>query len=238
MVKSIFYTRCGFCAVGNGNHNGRDGAACIVPRFIQSLPILAQQIICLRHQVGQRFFLFCGAVNIVLDGFIRIDMIQLRFEGIRVRHTVITDNHTRGLDQTGFNAIVQAEVADNPAEQCFFIVLFAGRRKRRGREVIAAQDIPCLIDTVKAADPDSGLLFSLFFFLGFAFVLGIPAPCVVRLVIDDNNVLCICHLAQHFSHIGFITFGTALIHALALGNSFVCFPCQCLPVGNHNLALT
>ena len=165
-------------------------------------------------------------------------MIQLRFEGIRVRHTIITDNHTRGLDQTGFNAVIQAEVTDNPAEQGFFIVLFAGRRKRRGRKVIATQDIPCLIDTVKAADPDSGLLFGLFFFLGFAFVLRVSAPCVVRLVIDDNNVLCICHLAQHFPHIGFITLGTTLINALTFGNGFVCFPRQCLPVGNHNLALT
>ena len=129
VVKGILDTCCGFSSVGNRNHYWRNRAACVVPCFIQCLPILAKQIIGLRYQVRQRFFFFCCPVNIVFHSFIRIDMIQLRLKITRIGHAVIADYHTRCLYQTSFNPIVQTKIADDPAKQGFFIVLFARWRK-------------------------------------------------------------------------------------------------------------
>ena len=94
------------------------------------------------------------------------------------------------------------------------------------------------MNAVQAADPDSGLLFCFLLFLGkFHLVFRVLAPCVVGFVIDDQNVGGIGHFTQNFAGIGFVALCTALINTAPLGNGFLTVPCQCLPVGDHDLTL-
>ena len=116
MVESIFDTGGSLRAIGHCNHHRRHNGSGILPRLVQDLPVLAQQIIRLCQQIRQRLFRLSGPVDVVFHGVIRIDMIQLGTKTFRIRYTVIPHHNTGRLYQPRLNAVVQAKIADDPAK--------------------------------------------------------------------------------------------------------------------------
>ena len=94
------------------------------------------------------------------------------------------------------------------------------------------------MDAIQTADPDGGLLLSLFLlFCQFSLIFRVLAPCVVGFIIDDQNILSIGHLSQHLTGVCFITFGSPLIHTPTFFDGLLAVPRQRLPVGDQHFAL-
>ena len=78
------------------------------------------------------------SVQILPDVF--IDVIELGCVALGIGNSIISDDHPGGLHQAGFYGIIKAKVAYYPGKERLFAGCLAGGSKRRGREVIAAQD--------------------------------------------------------------------------------------------------
>ena len=165
-------------------------------------------------------------------------MIQLGFEGLHIRHGIVSNNDAWRFHKPGFYAVVQAEIADDPAKQGFLVILLSGRCKRSSGKIVTSQNVPRFVDAVKTTDPNGSLLLRFLLLLGqLGLVLRVFAPCVVRLVVNDQNVAGVGHFAQHLTCICLVAFRASLVHAAALGNGLLTVPGQCLPVGDHDLTL-
>ena len=159
-----------------------------------------------------------------------------RHEGRGVRYCVVANDHPRGLDQSGLDGVVQAEVAHDPAEQRLLGTPFARWCERRGGEVVAGQNAARPVDPIQTTDPlGSGL----YFFLrnSFDFRLSGNAPGMVRLVVDHQDVARIRHVAEHVAHVGLVAPGAALVDAAPSGDSLLGLPIERMPVADQNPAL-
>ena len=97
------------------------------------------------------------AVEVVLDLGVVIDVVEARFV-VLATFGIVADDHARRLDQAGLDGVVQAEVADDPAEQRFLAALLAGGSERRGGEVVAGQNAARACECGRARRSTSWLL--------------------------------------------------------------------------------
>ncbi len=67
--------------------------------------------------------------------------------------------------------------------------------------------------------------------------LPVDAPGVVRLIVDEEWIAGIHHLAQHLARVGSITLDAALVHAFPLLDLLLAVPGQRVPVADQHLAL-
>ena len=65
----------------------------------------------------------CASPQAAIHLRVVVDVVQARLVGPGVRDGIVAHDHARRLDETGFNGVVQAKVADDPAEEGF-IALF------------------------------------------------------------------------------------------------------------------
>ena len=91
------------------------------------------------------------------------------------------------------------------------------------------------MDSVQPAHPFGRLLDgALRDALDLAF--GRDPPCVMRLVVHDQEVPRVRHLAEHVPNIGFVALAAALVDAPFLGDRLVRLPVERVPVADHHLA--
>ena len=103
---------CGLGAVADRDHDGRGGLAHLGPLALRLPPVIAQQVVGVQHQVGQRLLRPGLAVQVVLDVRVVIDVIEPRFVGPGVRHGVIAHHDARRLHQPALDGVVEPEVAE------------------------------------------------------------------------------------------------------------------------------
>src|SRR5579859_5112205 len=134
------------------------------PFLAGGVPIVAEDGVGSIYEIRERNVRLDFSIDVVLDGRVRIDVVEAGFE-VFPELGVVADDNARGFDQAGFDSIVEAEVADDPLKQGFFAATLACRGKGRGGKVEARQNAPCAVNAVEATDP-----FSCFFdvFLGNA----------------------------------------------------------------------
>ena len=235
-VKGVLDPGCGFGAIGDGNHHRRDCNFILLPLLRSLPPVVAEQVIAVGHEVGQRFFRPGPAVQVVFDLRVVIDVVQARLIGLGVRHRVVADHNARGFHQAGLNGVVQTKIADDPAEQPFLGAFLAGWREGRSGKVVAGEDATRRIDAVQAADPFGCLLDVV---LGDAPELGLGRhpPGVVGFVVDDQDVTRVRQVAQHVTNIGFVAPGPAFIDAALPGDLLLGLPVERVPVADNDLAL-
>jgi len=111
VIKAVPDPRCCFRPVGNGDHRRRNSMTFLFPGLLCLQPVFSQQVIGVGNQVGQGLCLLCLAVDIILNVRVHVNMIKTGFQ-LPGLFAVIPDNHSRCLDQPGFNGIVQAEIAN------------------------------------------------------------------------------------------------------------------------------
>ena len=235
-VEGVLDPGCGFGAIGDGNHHRRNIELVLLPRLRGLTPVVAEQVIAVGHEVGQRLFRSGPPVQVILYLRVVIDVVQTRLIGLGVRHGIVADHNARSFHQAGLNSVVQPKIADDPAEQPLLGAFLAGWRKRCGGKVVAGKEAARRIDAVQAADPFRCFLDIV---LGDTpdFGLGRHPPSVVGLVVDDQDIASIRHVAQHFTDIGFVALGSAFIDTPLLGDLLLGFPVERVPVANHDLAL-
>ncbi len=129
MFKRISDPCRGLDPVGNGDHHRRGLKARFSPRFCCFQPILSQKVITIGYQIREGFILFCLSVEVVFDIRIIVDVIKSGFV-VFVISAIVTNNYTRRLDESGFDGIVESEIADDPSEQCLFRCRLPGWDKR------------------------------------------------------------------------------------------------------------
>ena len=96
------------------------------------------------------------------------------------------------------------------------------------------------MDAIQPADPDGGFLGAVLQVAGaqvFALCFPVHPPGVMRLVVDDQHVAGIGHLAQDLAGVGLVALDAALVHAAALFDLFFAFPGQGVPIMHQHLAL-
>ena len=178
-------------------------------------PVGAEQRIGVLNQLRQRLMRFGLAVQVFGNGRVAVDVVEFRSQRLGIRNRVVADNDARRLDQPRLDRVVQAEIRDDPVEQRGVGALLASRRERRGREVETALDAPGLVDAVEALDPARRFIQVDAMFFGMLLAdlhLGRLAIGVVRLVVDDDDVLVRRQLAQHAPREGLVGFAPLLHH--------------------------
>jgi len=222
-------------SVGHGDHHWRRGKAIGLPSLGCLQPVLAHEIVAVDDQIGESLVGLGLSVQVLFNPF--IDVIELGSVGLGIGNSIISYDHPGGLHQAGFYGIAQAKVADDPGKEGFLAGRLAGRSKGRGCEIIAAQDAPDAVDSVQAAHPFGGLLDVLLFQapnLGFCR----DPPCMVGLVIYDQNVLGIGQIPEDIPDVSLIAPGTSFIDSLLLGDLLISFPIQSMPVPDHHFGLS
>ena len=237
LVESVLDSGGRLGAVGDGYHHWRSRVSFFPPVLGGLPPIVSQQIVGVHYQIGERLLrLRPAAVQVVFHFPVVVDVVEAGAVRLGVGHGVVSDYHARGLDQAGLDGVVQAEIADYPPEQVFFRALPSRRSERRCGEVVAIEDAARSMNPVQTADPLGGLLD---LSLGDASEVwaGRRAPCVVRLVVDDEEVPGSRHFAEHIADVCLVALCAALVHAPLPGNLLVRLPIQRVPIPNHDAAL-
>ncbi len=236
-VEHELHPRRRLRAVADGDHDRRRGQARRGPLVALLLPVVAQQVVGVAHQVGQRLFRRGLAVQVVGHFRVAVEVVEARAVGAGVGQGVIADDHPRRLDQPRLDGVGQAEVADDPAEQRFLGAALAAGGERRGREVVGGQDAPRPVQPVETADPFGGLL-DLRFGHARQPPLGRDAPGVVGLVVDDQQAGGTGHVAPaRRGRRPSSLFEAALVHAALAGHLLVRLPLQVVAVLHQHLAL-
>src|SRR5205823_9672034 len=101
----------------------------IVPSVLRLQPILAKQVIPIRHEIWQWLLFLSRSVKVILNFGIHVDMIEPRFVRARIWQRIIADYDSRRLYQSRFNRVVKSKVTYNPSKESFFGCLFAAWRK-------------------------------------------------------------------------------------------------------------
>ena len=140
-------------------------------------------------------------------------MVELGFVAFSIRDCIISDDHSGGLHQAGFYGIAQSKVADDPGKEGLLAGRLAGGSKRRGREVLAAQDAPDAVDSIQAAHPFGGLL-DVLLLQAADFGFCRDPPSMVGLVIYDQDVLGVAQVSEEIPDASLIASGTSFIDSL------------------------
>ena len=115
VVEGVFHARRGFRPIGDRDHHRRHGVSGPFPSFRRLLPIFAEQLIAIGHEVGQVLVLLRLAIQIVFYLVVVVEMIEPRFVVGR-QPAVVANDHPRRFYQSRFDGVVQAEIAHDPAE--------------------------------------------------------------------------------------------------------------------------
>ena len=121
VIECVLDSRGGLGAVGDGDHYWRrrwlvalSPSRC--PILGDFAPIVTEQVVAVRDQIRQRILGLGAPVEVVLYGSIVVNVVETRLVRRGVRYCVVANDHPRGLDQSGLDGVVQAEVAHDPAE--------------------------------------------------------------------------------------------------------------------------
>ena len=235
-VERVLDPSGGLGAVGHGDHHGRGDTPPRRPVPDGLAPVVAEQIVSVHHQVRQGLLRSGRPVQIVPDFRIAVDVVEAGLVRPGVGHGVVADHHPRRLDQAGLDGVVQSEIAHDPVEQRFLGTSLARRREGCGGEVVADENAARPVDSIQPADPLGRFLDGA---PGDAADLGPgrDTPCVMRLVVDDQDVPGARHVAEHVADIGFVALGSTLVDATFAGDLLVRLPIERVPVADRHLAL-
>jgi len=239
-IEGVLHPRRRLGAVADRDHHRRCAALLAAPGLECLPPVIAQQVVGVQHQVGQRLLGLGPAVQVVLDVRVTVDVVQAALVGFGVRHGIVADHHARRFHQAGLDGVVQAKVAHNPAEQRFLAGLLARRRERRSRKVITRLDPARALQPVATAHPHGGLfgrVLQVALAQVLAFRLPVGTPGVVRLVVDHHQVAGIGHGAQHLAGVGLVGQGAALVHAAPPPDLLAGLPGEAMPVDHEDAPL-
>ncbi len=147
--------------ISDGNHDGRRWGILALPALAGFVPVVAEYGVGRIDKIGKRNVRFYFLVDVVLNSLVRIDVVEAGFE-VFPEFGIVANDNARSFDQSGFDGVIQAEIADDPLEQCFLAAALAGGSEGRGGQVEAGKDAAGAMDAIESADPFSG--FFKFFF--------------------------------------------------------------------------
>ncbi len=116
LVRQCVLDACGSVReIGDSDHDRGRGSAFRFPPLTGFVPVVTEDGVGGVNEVWERDVRLHFAVNVVFDVRVGIDVVQTGFE-VLSKTRVIADNDTGSLDQSRFDGVVQAEVANDPLE--------------------------------------------------------------------------------------------------------------------------
>ena len=235
-VECVLDTGSRLRAVGDRYHHRRSRVPLLPPVLGGLPPIVPQQIVGVRYQIGKPLLRLRLAVQVILHITVVVDVVEARTVRLRVGNRIVSDYHARRLDQAGLDGVVQAEIADDPSKQILLRALPPRRGERRRGEIVASADAPRAVNPVQTSDPPGGLL-DVRLGDSLEIAAGRRAPSVMRLVVDDKQIPRPGHFAQYIADVCLVALRAPLVHAPPPSDLLVRIPIQRVPIPNHDAAL-
>ncbi len=142
-------------------------------------------------------------------------MIQLRLICFCIRMNIVSDHHSRSLNQARFNCIIKSEITHDPTKQRFLRVFLTRGIKWGCTEIVTAEDVSGLMNAIQTSDPHCSFVCTVLQVPTakvFTFGSYVDPPGVMSFIIDHQYIAGIGHLSQYFSTVCFIAFHPAFVH--------------------------
>ena len=131
---------------------------------------------------------------------------QVAVGGLLACHGVVGHGHAGHFDDAGLDGVDQRKIRDHPREKRGFGPARAAQKERRGRKIVNGLHPDLGLHGLQAGNPDASLFLALPGFNAviagefFILAVGFAAVAVMRLVVEDDDVLLGSQLAADAPH--------------------------------------